>query len=587
MASHIPHGDGREGRHDDPRQDDRARAADRETPTPLPGPPPPPTGGPESDDRPLGFPGQPAPPDQPLGFPQAATPPPGAPQAAAPLGGRLHPAVIGIWTFAQLGAVVFLVILQPVSLLFTIPILVLFLVGSAVSWWRFEWRLEDEALVIDQGLFTRKRRVVPFQRIQSVNVFRKLSHRVFRVAGVRVEAVGDNASLDALTPRMAERVREILLARKQGMTGDADGTPRAGETVPGEDGELLASVPRRRLVLAGITEPNATLIAGGLGLLFEFTMNRFGQAESFTQRLIGQAGPVSIAIGLAAIVTIVVALLVLAQALTYWDFTLHRGTGELRTRRGLIEQRFDTIPLRRLQSVRIEENLPRRLLGFAAVKVDVAGSVEPNASSGSNVLLPFGTRAQADDLVRTLLAQGEAVAAPLEAMPRRALRRRIVRAGMVTLLATAAAVPFLETQGLYALLVFAPGLAAAFASYRALGHADIDGVLVTRAGWWVRRTTFTPSGRVQALEEHATVFQRWQHLVTLDLQIARVPGLWSGPRMIDIDREVARDYTLRLAPMMAGLKPAPGREGLHDNGLAHEREADDVVVGGGFEPPKA
>src|SRR5690625_4493134 len=252
---------------------------DDQPPPPAVGPLPPPPGQPghTGPEGPAGA-GDPSPagPGEPLGFPQPALPPEQL-QGGRELGGRLHPAAIGIWTFAQVGAVVFLVVVQPISLLFTIPILVLLLTGSAVNWWRFEWRLEDEALVIDQGLFTQKRRVVPFQRIQSVNVFRKLSHRVFRVAGVRVEAVGDNASLDALRPHVADRVREVLLARKEGMAGEAAGAVSTDTRDPAvDDGELLAEVPRKRLVLAGLTEPNATLIAGGLGLMFEFTVNRMG-----------------------------------------------------------------------------------------------------------------------------------------------------------------------------------------------------------------------------------------------------------------------------------------------------------------------
>lgn len=508
-------------------------------------------------------------------YPTVPAPPP-APLPA--MGGRLHPAAIAVWSFAQVGAVVFLVIVNPISFLGAVPILAVIAGLSAVRWSRFTWRLEGATLVIEQGLLQRQRRVIPVDRIQSVDVVRKLSHRAFGVVAVQVEAIGGadtEGQLDAISPDLARRLRATLLAGRKGMP------PEAAGAVPAEqEGEVLVSVPRRSLVLAGLTEANVTLLAGAGGLLFELFGNRLGDPERLPDRLSGLLGPTAtIAVALLAAVG-AVTLLIAAQYLTYWDFTLRRTGGELRVRRGLLEQRFDTIPLRRLQSVRIEQNLPRRLLGFAAVKADVAGSAG-SSGPGTDVLLPFGRLAQAQELVAVLLADRGVAELPLTAMPRRALTRRVVRAALLVAVLVAIGTIVWGAAGLAVLAVTVPALGAAVASYRALGHAETDRFLVTRAGWWVRRTAFVPVRRVQALEESATLAQRWRDLATLDLQIARSPGLWQGPRMIDLDAIDARVLTLALAPQMAGHDP-PTTTAPRSH---EERGAADAVVGGGFEPP--
>src|SRR5690606_7151480 len=83
-------------------------------------------------------------------------------------------------------------------------------------------------------------------------------------------------------------------------------------------------------------------------------------------------------------------------------------------------------------------------------------------------------------------------------------------------------------------------------------------VVVVRAGWWVRRTAFVPTSRLQALTVDQTLLQRGRRLATLRLGIARSPGLWSGPQMIDLDRDVAFETASALAPLAAGRRPADG-----------------------------
>jgi uncharacterized membrane protein YdbT with pleckstrin-like domain len=47
-------------------------------------------------------------------------------------------------------------------------------------------------------------------------------------------------------------------------------------------------------------------------------------------------------------------------------------------------------------------------------------------------------------------------------------------------------------------------------------------------------------GRLQSLALTATPFQRWRDLGTVELQIARSPGVWGGPQLIDLDATAGR-----------------------------------------------
>ncbi len=494
------------------------------------------------------------------------------------LGGQLHPAAIGVWSLQLLGALAAVAVINIVNqggvggfmaVALVLVIAALALAVNAVRWSRFRWRLTDDTLIISQGLIQRHRRVIPLERIQSVDVVRRMSHRLFRVEALHVEAIGagdTEGQLDALQPSVARRVRAALLAgrdaarrgddpraRVSAALTDDDRPDRLGDAAP-DDGEELVHCRPAQLIRAGATEANVTVLAAAAGFGWQLMSDR---VEELARRVPAALGPgVTVAVVLGLLLVALV-LLILGQLLTYWNFRLTHTETELRIRRGLLEQRFDTVPLRRVQALRIEENVPRRLLGYASVKADVAGK-PGGGSTGTDTLLPFGTAAEARQLVATILDDPAATAVTLHAMPQRARARRRVRALLVTVVLATAAVVVWGSPGLFAALVVVPAMAAADAAYRALGWARDHGLLVARAGWWTRRTAFVPEHRLQTLARTATVLQRWRGLATVELQIARSPGLWSGPRWIDLDAGEADRQTVELAQGLPVAPPAGG-----------------------------
>ncbi|MPY86258.1 MAG: PH domain-containing protein, partial [Actinophytocola sp.] len=169
-----------------------------------------------------------------------------------------------------------------------------------------------------------------------------------------------------------------------------------------------------------------------------------------------------------------------------------------------------TIPLRRIQAVRVEENMVRRLLGYAAVKVDIAGKAGGDDARDTGLLLPFGTRAEAHALVARLLDAPEIADARMEPMPVRARDRRLIRAAVAILVLAAAAAGIAELLGdevaavsvaLGTLaVVCVPATMAAIDAYRALGSALVADTVIGRAGVVVRRTAYVPIRNLQTLE---------------------------------------------------------------------------------------
>lgn len=456
------------------------------------------------------------------------------PPPTEPLEGRLHLATILLAPLREVRGLIALVITGAFAPALAIGAASVAAVTSIIRWLRFRWRVAEGALVIDQGLLERRQRVIPIERIQTVELVRPLGHRLLGVVQVRIETVGGSKTegqLEALAPPVAERLRAVLL-------GQAFRAPLHN------DQEILARLAPKTLLLAGLTGGRVGVVAIILGAADQVFGDWLEQLTDLPARL-GARGTI-VLVALAALAAFLIS--VAATAVAYWGFTLMHDDGTLLLRRGLLEQRLDTIPARRIQAVRVEENAVRQLLGLAAVRVEVAGRPGAEAQQ-TGVLLPLGRREEAFALVERVLGLEGIGSAPLEPMPARARRRRIVRAALVALVAlaaTAGAVGGFGVAGFLALTLLAPLVAWTVAAYRALGQAEREGVVVARAGALVRRTAFVPVTRLASLELSASPLQRRARLATLVLQIAGSSAA-RDPRLRDLDGSLAQRLLLRLA----------------------------------------
>lgn len=511
-----------------------------------------------------------------------------APSASLPAR-RLHPAVIGVWALAGIGPLLLLAIIGTLNLLIAGFIVVFAVAGSAVRWWRFTWHRTSTALVIDQGILQRQRRIIPLERIQSVEEVRQLRHRLFGVTGLRVEAVGGSETqgqLDALTHEEASDLREELLSgRSAGPTPTdppppaarptprpADGaaaTPRseAGDraaadghtdgpgtasasavgTGPSSEPDTLAVVTPGRLVLAGLTGGRVGVVAALLGFASQAFAEQTAAIAETATGWVGATGIAGVAVAVALFALAVFTLSVAATVVTFWDFTLTRDARYLTTRRGLLDQRRGVIPVHRVQTVRVDENLVRRALGLAAVRVEVAGQAG-EAADTTSVALPIGRRADAFALAAAILRRPALAEVALSPMPPGARARRIVRAvAFAAVLGTAATV-WVGPPGAAAFALVLPAVLLARSAYAALGHARAGDVVVARLGVFTRRTTFTPQGSLHALARSASPWQRRRGLATVTLHIARSPSAGGAdPALLDLADHDADRYLADLA----------------------------------------
>jgi putative membrane protein len=437
-----------------------------------------------------------------------------------------------------------------------------------LRWTRYSYRIDGDALRIEEGVLRRTRRTVPLARIQQVDVQRALRHRVAGVAALRVDTAGGaggaEATLDVISLDEAERLRRVLLAardRAQARSGaeaapPSDGTGEAGEDgeaveavgphpgehpvarpwLPSEDhdeGRTILTVPAGRLAIGGMTGARLAavliIVGSALRLLDDLP-------EGLARDILDAVPAAGTALLLLVVVGLPLSLAVAAGSAVLSDggFTLSARRGALQVRRGVLDQREATVGLHRVQAVRIEQNPVRRLLGLVQVQLQSAGSGTSASGDVTRVTIPVVPTTELDRLLSEVLpgfnALPELAPAP-GAARRRAMVRRALPVALV-LVPIAASTEPLGTPGALAVAGVVLALLLGEAAYRGLGHATVAGHVVARRGSLTRETVVVPIARTQSTRLRSSPLQRRARLASLYVDVAgrgRTPAIIDGP----------------------------------------------------------
>jgi putative membrane protein len=402
---------------------------------------------------------------------------------------------------------------------------------------RIDYELTTDTFDLNSGVFSRREREIPYHRIQNVDIGQNIVQRAFGIAEVSLETAGGGsteAQLRYVSREEADRLQDEISQRKRG--ADA-----AEETDEEAVGETLFELSDREHLILGVVSADFRFL-GALSVLAPILAPQFAGVFAPEADLLLLFGP---AIAIAGLVAFWI-LSGFLQILRYYDFELTRRGDELRYERGLLQRYNGTVPLSKVQSVSVQENVIARLLGYASVVIQTAGYAPGQDGSQVESAVPIAKRDRAFSLARAVEPFGEVTfqRPPTRARTRYAVRYTIglaVLVGVFWLInATTGFLPLWYVPA--AAVVLVP--VAAHLKWKHLGYYTDGEHVVTRHGFWRRRTIVVPYDRVQVVFSSQTVFQRRRRLGTLTIDTAGGGGLASGDAVaIDIDSSVAE--TLR------------------------------------------
>ncbi len=464
---------------------------------------------------------------------------------------------------------------------------------SVASYLTKRYGLSHDALIVKSGVLRKQSRIIPFGRIQSVNVRQSALQRVFGMAELRVETGTSGASAEAdlsvLRWGDAQALRETLVAERRSATAGVQATrvPAAGDTeavlaqlataasvglgagsIHADDTEpvVIATIDVEELMVAGGTSNNI----GVLIALLISGCERFG--SSFLERLMlpGALGRPVDALGAAmgqvwvfAVLLVVVVLPILfaswmvsviGSVVRYYGFTLERVGRDLRRRHGLFSRVEASVPLARAQAIRFRQTMLRRPFKRGELLLVSAGSAtgSDGAAGGPQHLLPI---VHVDNVAR-MVSEVFADADISEALATRSGGGTWRRAAPISWLRQACSSSLLLAVVIGAIVwwrgnawlalgwLLPASWALAGLRWRVRGLHMANGYVMVREGGMARTTVILPERKLQLVELQQGPLQRLFGVATLHLTTA---GSGGGASMIDLPLAEARSVQEALA----------------------------------------
>ena len=254
---------------------------------------------------------------------------------------------------------------------------------------------------MQSGVLFRQQRRVQLSRIQTVDVTQPFAARLFSMAVVVIEVAGQDDSrvrLKYVTLDDAREIRREVLARSAGLSATTAEAPQSD--IARVSGRHLAVSLALRMTTAGLLLLTVIIIV--------------------TSYLTGGWG----AIGVAVVTGGIPLVLVVAEFIRYYGFTVAQSPDGLRLRYGLLRTESRTVPPGRVQAIEYVEPLLWRRQRWTRIRVTIAGVGSESSGSGSQrsdtVLIPVSEMDAAHDIVSRVLPDLRASSITWVGAPRRA-----------------------------------------------------------------------------------------------------------------------------------------------------------------------
>jgi putative membrane protein len=441
----------------------------------------------------------------------------------------------------------------------------------------FRYRIDEEELVIRSGLIFKSVRHVPYKRVHNIDAVQNVLHRVLGVSEVRIETAGGTepeAAIQVLSRAAFEELRQHVLARRAPPAVGGEGIAPIAAQAP--DTTVILRLDPREILLSGFIHNRAAfVIAAAFGLMWEFglaegMMERVfgrdmagrGVARQFLAALVGQGDvPVrAILLGLAglAILLVVLRLLSMAWALvTLYGYTLVRQGTDLRAEFGLLTRVTTTTPLRRVQTLTVQEGVLHRRFRRVMVRVQTAGTMAGGEGQGGRreAIAPILPRARLQAFVDAVLPGTTVEQVDWQRPHPRAFRRAFVVSSISLVILWSWLAIWLEWRWFALLPVL---LAWAFVSARKyvanLWWGTTDQAVLFRSGWLRRYMTVVRYPRVQAVSLLESPFDRRHGMASVQVDTFGASGAVHSVDIPYMPRESADGLLRFLAAQAAGTR---------------------------------
>lgn len=395
-------------------------------------------------------------------------------------------------------------------LLLAIPLLLLlFLAYGVLYWLRYVFYITGQELRMESGVFIRKKRYIPFERIQTVQITAGILQRLMGLVKVQVETAGGGEKaefvLDALPRTTAEQLSEILQAKKN---------------LPLSKSAEVYKLSNRSLLLLASTSNGIGVAIAAIAVVSQYNdvftnMNIWVKFGSLLKSIVaGQASMIILLV--TAFLFLAWLLSLLGTIIRFAGFRMTRDDNKIKICRGLFEKQQITIPLKRIQAIRLIEGVLRQPLGMLSVQVVSVSNIE--AKNEGSMIAPLLPQAQLTRFMEEFLPEFT-MHLPVEGLPDRS-KRRYYMVNIVPALIVAALSTIYVPWGFLTFILVPLAAWLGRKQHQDAGWQVVGSKLLLRKRRMTRVTTIIHRKRIQSLRVSRSFFQKRKRLNSLAIAFA-------------------------------------------------------------------
>ncbi len=410
-------------------------------------------------------------------------------------------------------------------LIITVPVF-FYLIFGIIKWWTFVYWFEDDELRSEYGLFVKKKRYIPFERIQSLNYKEGIFHQIFGLVQVMVETAGSTngkpeVELTAVTKEAAKQIEiEMENAKRKARIklNEEDSLIFESSSDSEISSKLIHKMSSKDLLLLATTSNSiGVVLAGIVALLSQFS-------EYIPLDLIFEEVSAFIQFGFLVILGMIFIGLVFAWIasvgltfLSYYDFKIVEENDRIIVTRGLLEKKKIAIPVKRIQAIKIVENPIRQLFGLASVSIESAGGGYGEKEK-KIILFPLIRKKELYPLLGELFPQFD-LGLNLTKPPSKA-KSFFYRIDFIWVLPLVALLSyFYYPYGLLSILLVVPVVLLGLWQYRTAGYAILNNQLTLVYRIFSRVTFLTEKKRIQVIGRRQSYFQKRNELASIQATV--------------------------------------------------------------------
>ncbi|HBV04945.1 MULTISPECIES: PH domain-containing protein [Mammaliicoccus] len=355
---------------------------------------------------------------------------------------NLFPLIIGIFLVIRSGFDnIFELIFPGAILIFS----VLGTITKSIKIYKTRYWIENDQLIMTWGVFSKNRKELNIARIQSMDTSQNIVHQILGGVNLSVKTASDGIELDTVTKKQSddlsnyikERKNKIKNANSKVSDNDADlndehkeeRNENEQETINEKEDVVFYRLSVKELLKMSFTSGGILIVFAALGSLYGF-LAQVMDVEALIDPLINQFVNLTVIMVSLGVIFVILSYIIGSLIVFVKNFRYQLTfDGELLTvKYGLLTVKKRTVPITRIQALKEEETLFRRMIGYT--KISAIITTDGNFENAEELdvthvtILPFLKKQKAYKLLEEIIPQFQFKPVK-QGLPLQGIRRRI------------------------------------------------------------------------------------------------------------------------------------------------------------------